>query len=245
MAGRRSSPSGCAHFDVRAAARHRPRPDRHPAGPRGEARAVLRGGRHPSHGRGRSAGGRRRGRGAACALRTPPTGRSSCARPRHRPVRAGRRDRRPRSGRRARHPPGTARHPGQRARCVGGRRRVAGGRSPRVAGTSRSIMLPEGEAAKRLEVVETAGRELARLHVDGARCSSPSGAARSATPPGPGRESTCAASAPSRSRPPSSPRSTRRSGARPCRPARGQEPAGSVPPARGSDHRHRDAADAP
>ena len=58
--GPRPAPAALA---ARAAARHRPRPDRHDPGPRHAAGAVLRRGDHPSRGRRRGPGRRRRGGG--------------------------------------------------------------------------------------------------------------------------------------------------------------------------------------
>ena len=86
----------------------------------------------------------------------------------------------------------------------------------RLAGRDASCC-PQGEAAKRLAVVEDGGARAGRGSASSAASrSSRSAAARSATRPGSSPRPTCAASRSSRSRRRSSPRSTRRSAARPA-----------------------------
>ena len=160
-----------------------------------------------------------------------------------------RRDRRRRGGRRQldalRAPPGD---PRLASRAPGRRSASALAAALRERGwTVEHILLPQGEAAKRLAVIETAAaRAGARCGSSAASRSSRSAAGRSATRPGSWPRSSCAASRSSRCRRRSSPRSIRSIGGKTGgRPARGQEPRRRVPSAGRDRHRRRAPADAP
>ena len=115
------------------------------------------------------------------------------------------------------------------------------------AGRSRRSCCPQGEDAKRLSVVEgSRPRPRPAPRASGANRSSRSVAARSGTRPGSSRPPTCAASRSSTCRRPWSPRSIRRSVARPastCPRARTWSGAFHLPERH--DHRRRRPADTP
>ena len=155
----------------RPAARHRPRPDRHasatwprarerfyaaatsasPASPRSRRSWTPWSGAWPTRrpgARGRhdaARGPRRRSAGSSSATGSPAPSVDAALRA----------------------PRGAARDPRLRAGRLGGRRRAArGGARGRGLARRATVMLPQGEDAKRLSVVEAAASELARLRVE-------------------------------------------------------------------------------
>ena len=214
-------PAPAAHA-ARPAARRGPRPDRRDPRPRGAGASASTRPRTIGHGRRRGPrrrrGARRRARASSPPAIAPAAARRSCdaetpigrfvlgegiaASRRRRGARAARRP-----GARSSSPSRAPGRPSGEALADGLRRRGL---------AVEQVLLPQGEAAKRLAVIETAARELARLRVERTRAAGRrSAAARWATRPGSSPRRTCAACPSSTSRRRSSPRSTRRSAARP------------------------------
>ena len=155
---------------ARPAAGHGPRPDRHAPRPGGAARTLLcrrRRARRPVSPRSPRSSTRSSAGSPNRSRPTPRHGTTAAARrDADRPDRPRRRDRG--RGRRRGAPParGAPGDPRLGARGLGGRRRAPRRRPGRAGWTVATVLLPEGEAAKRLSVVETAASELARLRVE-------------------------------------------------------------------------------
>ena len=217
--GPRPAPAPLA---ARPAARRGTRPDRRDPRPRRAARAVLRGRDHritrastrcrassTRSRRGCASGAGERRRAAPSLLRADDGDRSDRARRGHRrPRRSPTSWRRSRTGARSSSPSPA---PG---RAVG--ERLADDlRAPRLRRRARSCS-PQGEAAKRLAVIETAARELAALRVERGEPLVAIGGGRARRRGRvPRRDLPARHPGSSRSRRRSSPRSTRRSAARP------------------------------
>ena len=213
--GPRPAPAPLA---ARPAAGHRPRPDRDDARPRRPARAVLRAPpTSTSRASPRSTASSTRSRRGCRAAGSCRGGRRSCA-PRRRSggscSATGSRSTRSAAELDAMRAP--ARHPRQRAGRLGGRRRAARDRSARTRPRGRPR--PAARRARRPSDSTSSRRRRASWPASASSGRSRwwrSVAARSATRPASWPRSTCAASGSSRSRPRWSPRSIRRSAARP------------------------------